>query len=218
MDSRITLDAIRSTKNHNHLVEGIRKRAVNLYKKNWTTEFKWVKAHSGIYGNEIADWIAKEATHNYYVNYSRTPKSAIKKDIRKESIRKWRSQWEETTKGATTKELFPSLDSRLAVNLNLSPNVTTIMTGHGNISSYLHWLKIIESPECPCKHGIQTVDHLIFQCERLNNERDILKNSVLKKGNWPLSINELINRNFKQFIRYINSMNFEKINHSNKQL
>jgi hypothetical protein len=31
---------------------------------------------------------------------------------------------------AITKEFFPSVESRLAVNLNLSPNVTTIMTGH----------------------------------------------------------------------------------------
>jgi hypothetical protein len=104
------------------------------------------------------------------------------------------------------------------VNLNLSPNVTTIMTGHGNIRSYLHRLKIIGSPGCPCKHGIQTVEHLIFQCERLKNERDILKNSVLKNGNWPLSKSELNNRNFKQFIRYINSMDFEKINRSNERL
>jgi len=40
--------------------------------------------------------------------------------------------------------------------------------------------------EIEIKH-LEAVDHLIFQCERLNNERDILKNSVLKKGNWPLS-------------------------------
>jgi len=154
----------------------------------------------------------------YYVTYSRTPKSAIKKDTQKESTRKWQSQWEETTKGAITKESFPSVESRLAVNLNLSPNVTTIMTGHGNIRSYLQRLKIIGSPECPCKHGIQTVDHLIFQCERLKNERDILKNSVLKKGNWPMSKSELISRNFKQFTRYINSMDYEMINRSNEQL
>jgi len=70
----------------------------------------------------------------------------------------------------------------------------------------------------PAKHGIQTVDHLVFQCERLENDRDILKNIVLKKGNWPLSKSELNNRNFKQFIRYINSMDFEKINRSNEQL
>ena len=80
------------------------------------------------------------------------------------------------------------------MNLNLSPNVTTIMTGHGNIRSYLHRLKIIGSPECPCKHGIQTVDHLIFQCRKLKNEREMLKSSLLKTGNWPVSKSELINR------------------------
>jgi len=56
-----------SAKNHVLLVEEIRKRAVTLNKKNWKVEFKWVKAHAGIFGNEIADRIAKEATQNYYV-------------------------------------------------------------------------------------------------------------------------------------------------------
>jgi hypothetical protein len=92
-----------------------------------------------------------------------------KKDIQKESIREWQSYWEETIKGAINKEFFPSVESRLAVNLKLSPNLTTVMTGHGNIRSCLHRLKIIGSPECLCKHGIQMADHLIFQCKRLRN-------------------------------------------------
>jgi hypothetical protein len=159
-----------------------------------------------------------EETQNCYVTYSKIPKCAIKKGTRKESIRKWQSQWDKTTNRAITKELFSSVERRLAVNLNLSPKLTTIMTGHGNIRSYLHRLKIIGSPECPCKHDIQTVDHLIFQCNRLKNERVILKNSVLKEGNWPASRSELTNRNLKQFIRYINSMDFVKIIHSNEQM
>ena len=92
------------------------------------------------------------------------------------------------------------------------------MTGHGNIQSYLHRLKIIGSPECPCKHGIQTVDHLIFQCKRLENKREHLKNSVLTAGNRPVSTSELTNRNLKQFINYMNLMELYKINHSNKQM
>jgi ribonuclease HI len=215
MDSKITLDSIRSAKNHNHLVEEIRKKAVTLKKKNWKTEFKWVRAHTGIFGNEIADRLAKEATQNYYVTYSRIPRSAIKKDTRKESIRKWQRQWEETMKGVITKELFPSVESRLAVNLTLSPKVTTIMTGHGNILSDLTPIKIIGSPECPCKHGTQTVEHLIFRCNRLKNEGEKLKNSVLRVGNWPVSKSELTNRYLKQFTRYVNSIDLEKINYSN---
>jgi hypothetical protein len=83
------------------------------------------------------------------------------------------------------------------VNLNLSPNVTTIMTGHGNTRSYLYQLEIIVSPECPCKYGIQTVDYLIFQCKRLKNEREILNCSVLKVAKWPVSKSELTNGKLK---------------------
>jgi hypothetical protein len=115
--------------------------------------------------------------------------------------------------GANTKEFFPHTGRRLAVNLNLSPKVTTIMTGHGNIRSYLHRLKIIGT-----RVPIQTVDHLILQCNRLKNEKEILKNSVLKECSWPESKSELTNRNLKQFVRYVNSMDLEKINHSNKQM
>ena len=131
-----------------------------------------MKAHAGIFGNEMADRLAKETTQSYSVTYRRIPKSAIKKDTPKESIRKWQIQKAETTKEAIAKEFFSSVEIKLAVNLTLSPKLTTIMTGHGNIRSYLHRLKIIGSPECPCKHGIQTVGHLIFQCNRLKNERE----------------------------------------------
>jgi len=92
------------------------------------------------------------------------------------------------------------------------------MTGHVNIRSYLHRLKIIGNPECPCKHGIQTVDHLIFKCKRLKNEREILKCSELKVGKWPVSESELANRDLKQIIRYVNSIDLEKISHSNEQM
>jgi len=78
-----------------------------------------------------------EASQNHYVTYSGIPKCAIKKETREDSAKKWQSQWEETKKGAITKEFFPNVERRLAVNSHLNPNVTTIMSGHGNIRSYL---------------------------------------------------------------------------------
>jgi ribonuclease HI len=78
-DSKITLDSIRNAKNHNHLVEEIRKTAVTRNKKNSKIDFKWVKIHVGFYGNEIADGLTKEATQNHHITYSRIPKSAIKR-------------------------------------------------------------------------------------------------------------------------------------------
>jgi hypothetical protein len=42
--------------------------------------------------------------------------------------------------------------------------------------------------------------------------------SVLKVGKRPVCKSELTNRYLKQFIRYINSVDLEEINHSNKQI
>ena len=52
----------------------------------------------------------------------------------------------------------------------------------------------------------------------LKNERENLKNSLLKVDNWPVSKSGLTSSYLKQFIRYINSKDFEKINHSNEQM
>ena len=46
-----------------------------------------------------------------------------------------------------------------------------MVTAHGNNRSYLHRFKVIESPECPCGNGNQTVEHLLYDCGKLNNER-----------------------------------------------
>jgi hypothetical protein len=96
--------------------------------------------------------------------------------------------------------------------LNLSPNITAIMSGHVNIRSYLHRLKIRGCPEFPCKHGTQTADRLISKCERLVNERAHLKSSVLKVGKWPVTKSEPTNTYLKKLIRYINLIDLEKIN------
>jgi len=42
-DSRVTLQSLLSTKNHNYRIEEIRKIAVDLEKRNWTITFTWVK-------------------------------------------------------------------------------------------------------------------------------------------------------------------------------
>jgi ribonuclease HI len=65
-----------------------------------------VKAHAGIDGNETADRLAKEATQNQYVTYSRIPKSTIIKETREKSKRKWQNQWKETTKELLLKNSF----------------------------------------------------------------------------------------------------------------
>jgi hypothetical protein len=65
------------------------------------------------------------------------------------SDEKWQREWEQTTKGAITKECFPVFAERLKMKINITQNFTTMVTGHGNVRSYLHRFKIIETPVCP---------------------------------------------------------------------
>jgi hypothetical protein len=66
----------------------------------------------------------------------------------------------------------------LKLRINATPNLTVILTGHGNIKTYLYRYKIIESPMCACEEGEQSVDHIIYECKLHENERDRLKAEV----------------------------------------
>jgi hypothetical protein len=76
-----------------------------------------------------------------------------------------------------------------------------MVTGHGNIRSYLHRFKIIDTPEGPCSTTDQTTDHLLFECKLLNKERDKLTSAILKTDVWPISKSKLIRICFHIFAK-----------------
>jgi len=118
------------------------------------------------------------------------------RELNEGQFNKWQSEWDKTTKGQITRDFFPVIQDRLKIKIKVTPIFTTMTTGHGNIKSYLHRFKIIESPTCPCRTTEQTIDHLIFQCELLGKERDKLISGVSKTDNWSLSKNRLISQHF----------------------
>jgi hypothetical protein len=73
---------------------------------------------------------------------------------------------------AQSKLFSPKIADRLKSKINVTPNFTTMVTGHGNIKSYLYKYKILQSPMCSCKSGEQTADHILFGCKPLKQERD----------------------------------------------
>jgi len=119
--------------------------AITLGKCNWTIKFTWIKAHVGIYGNELADKLAKEASRKDDISFKRIPKIETIHQLREQSIAKWQNQWDRTTKGQATKQFFPIIKVRLTKKIKLTPNFAAIVTGHGKIKAYLHRFKTIVS-------------------------------------------------------------------------
>jgi hypothetical protein len=71
--------------------------------------------------------------------------------------------------------------------------------------------KIKDSPICSCKKGEQTIDHIIFDCELVEKERDRLKAAVLRSENWPVNKHTLINKYSKEFKKFTDSLSFDKL-------
>jgi len=77
--------------------------------------------------------------------------------------------------------------------------------------AYLHRFKIIQSPECVCTHGDQTTDHLIFDCDILDKEREKLIARTSREEDWPVRKCDLVNKYLKQFTLFTDSIDFEKL-------
>ena len=162
-------------------------------------------------GNELADKIAKAAAmdNENTITYNRIPKSTIYKELEDEMIIKWQKEWEESPKAALTKQFFPSISDRIKAKLQVTPNFTALVTGHGKIRAYLHRFKLMESPTGPCGKEEQTTDHLIYRCILLQKPRETLKRETSKQGSWPKNKQELSSKHLKQFTKFTNSIDFE---------
>jgi hypothetical protein len=135
----------------------------------------------------------------------------VQREIERTSVAKWQDTWNCTTKGKTTEDYFPKVAKRLNMKISTNQHLTTMLTGHGNIKSYLHRFKLITSPACPCGKNDQTTDHLLYECELLKTQRHSLKIAVSKSGVWPTSKNTLISKHYKSFKSFVSSIPFDNL-------
>jgi ribonuclease HI len=110
IDSRVSTESINNNRNHNHLIEDIRKKMTSLERANWNIKISWIKAHVGVIGNELANRLAKAVSDgNAQIAFNRLPMCSLISKIVEETQLNWQKEWEECTKARTTKEFFPKV-------------------------------------------------------------------------------------------------------------
>jgi ribonuclease HI len=112
-DSKLTLVSLRNNCMHSRLIVEIRNKVRQLTNQSWSIHFGWVKAHSGIEENELADKLAKEASEEDKLNIAYNQISTtVATELKRVGLRKWQIEWERTDKEALCKSFFPTVEQR----------------------------------------------------------------------------------------------------------
>jgi hypothetical protein len=172
--------------------------------------FSCVKAHVGIYGNELADRLDKEAARSVGTIYEfdRIPKITLHHEAEEEDKQKWQVEWTTCYKAAATKQYFPFVRESLGTKINLIPKLAAVLTGHCKMRAYLHRFNLRDDAICICGQGDQTMDHRLFHCTKTNTQGEVLKQHINQQGNRPASKEELISKYRNSFSFFMESIDF----------
>ena len=60
--------------------------------------------------------------------------------------------------------------------------ISRLHTGHCHLSEYLHRFNVIETSDCECGAGKETVDQFLLNCGLYDEERDRMRKKVGAQG------------------------------------
>jgi len=104
------------------------------------------------------------------------------------------------------------MKERKKLNISLTSNVTTLLTGHSKLRAYFHRFKILDNPTCPCGADQQNADHIIYKCNKFAAERTSLINSIWNKaGKWPATKSDLLQKYKTDFMRFLNIVDLDTV-------
>jgi ribonuclease HI len=144
---------------------------------------EWVPGHHEIVGNDAADKLAKDGSHD--IPTSRMTQSACfaanvrKRELRERWIVDWADQSYRASRGqfAAANIVEPSLapTKRMReVKRKTFSRIIQCTTGHTHLGSYYTKFVPSEDPECPCGAILQTREHILLDCERYEQHRHLL--------------------------------------------
>ena len=103
---------------------------------------------------------------------------------------KWTAHWFETQTAAACHLRRIMQDTKITSEPKLyygrSQSTTTklaqLRTGHCRLNSYLYRFNIVESGECECEEGRETVEHFLLACKKYTEDRKTLRKKVGFEG------------------------------------
>jgi hypothetical protein len=105
---------------------------------------------------------------------------------KKHMKQRWNIKWKNSDTGRFAHSIFPEIMTKPRFNdiqeeRGFISTVSRIITGHSSVRSPLNRFKIVDDPLCGCQENYDTVDHLLWQCNRYDRQSvvmELAKNNI----------------------------------------
>ena len=139
---------------------------------------EWIKGHADHTGNELADYLAKEATKlNETASDILMPKGTVKYEINKIIQEEHDFLWRTEPGLRQSKEMMNDIQPKtvkyvLKQNKSTMRKIIAIATGHNTLNYHMKNKGYVENDECrACGESEETGFHIAFECPAFETKR-----------------------------------------------
>lgn len=122
-----------------------------------------IPGHSGVLGNELADFHAARAAQGGLLKRALLTSRGFRSMLRESESSRW--AWEWTSENADT-ALFKWVPNASDIPAWFSPNKALVqfLTGHGRFYSYFRRFHLLPNPLCSCSLPFEGIEHYMYAC------------------------------------------------------
>ncbi|XP_037580223.1 uncharacterized protein LOC119463449 [Dermacentor silvarum] len=153
-----------------------------------------VPGHSGVFGNELADFLASRAAVVGAQRVAPMSLAAIRSAFRRAQRAQWARQWQRDNADTALFRWVPRLDELPPFFPPPRPLVT-LLTEHGRFPFYFYRFRLMSEPRCPCGALCESMEHYIYECSITREiAQTMAPSAALASRNFPVLLKSPRNR------------------------